>query len=113
MEAIKGYIVLTETVSGPEIVWRTGEGDETMPQIFESERAAQLEILDDLQDDILQFQHEEREWDEIHWPEDEYTVAEIEIDEEGNMIVKDDSQCLLTDGPVIMRTTLKSWRENL
>ena len=61
---------------------------------------------------MQEFLTHDREYEDIDWQHD-YTVAYIEIDEEGNMIVKDDSQCLLTDGPVIMRTTLQEWREQL
>ena len=93
MTAIKGYVVLTQTISSWELVWRTGEGEETLPEIYPTERAAQLEILDDLQDDIEQFKAGEREWDEIHWPDNEYMVAYIEISEDGKIVVKDDSEC--------------------
>ena len=52
MEATKGYTVLSDTISGQEMVWRTGEGDETMPEVLETERLAQLEIINDLEDQI-------------------------------------------------------------
>ena len=116
METIKGYAVLSETIGSPELVWRTVEGEQTLPQVFESERAAQLEILDDLQSDIEQFRSGEREWDEIHWP-DEYTVAQIEIAEDGSIVVYQQWDSLEVPDMVIketiIETTLKSWRENL
>ena len=116
MTEVKGYTVLTQVLSGWELMWRTTSEEsngEDFPQVFETERAAQLEILDDLQDDIEQFKAGEREWDEIHWPDNEYMVAYIEISEDGKIVVKDDSECLLTDGPTLIETTLQLWRAQL
>ena len=110
MTEVKGYCVLTQTISSWELVWRTGEGDETLPQVFETERAAQLEILDDLQSDIEQFKAEEREWDEIHWPENEYRVCKIEIDENGHMIVWDGPEMYMCR---VITTELADWRASL
>lgn len=110
MTEVKGYCVLTQTISSWELVWRTGEGDETLPQVFETERAAQLEILDDLQSDIEQFKAEEREWDEIHWPENEYRVCKIDIDENGHMIVWDGPEMYMCR---VITTELADWRASL
>ena len=113
MEKITGYCVLTECLHGSELVWRTcGIDDEDMPEIYDTERDAQVAIVDNQIEHMQEFLTHDREYEDIDWQHD-YTVAYIEIDEEGNMIVKDDSQCLLTDGPVIMRTTLQEWREQL
>ena len=110
MEAIKGYCVLTDTISGPELVWRTGEHKETMPEVFESERAAYLEILDDLQDGIEQFKEGVREWEEIHWPGDEYIIDKIIIYTDGEMMVYHGDD----DAPQpVLITSLTAWREGL
>lgn len=107
---LQGYTVLTETISGPELVWRTGEGEETLPEVFETERLAQLEIIADVEDDIEQFRDGEREWDEICWPENEYTVAKIVLCEDGEMMVYQGDD----DAPQpILITTLEAWRDGL
>ena len=113
MTAIKGYVVLTQVLSGWELMWRTTSEEsngEDFPQVFETERAAQLEILDDLQSDIEQFKAEEREWDEIHWPENEYRVCKIDIDENGHMIVWDGPEMYMCR---VITTELADWRASL
>jgi len=108
MEPIKGYVVLTNTLSGYELVWREGEGDQTMPQVFKTEKEAQLEMLDDLKRDISEFKEGSRQWDEIIWPVDEYEVAQIEITSDGKI-------CVWEQGNVwpVIETTLQQWRDNL
>jgi hypothetical protein len=112
MKITKGYCVLTECMGGSELVWRVLNEDGDYPEIYDTERDAQVAIVDNQIEHMQEFLTHDREYEDIDWQHD-YTVAYIEIDEEGNMIVKDDSQCLLTDGPVIMRTTLQEWREQL
>lgn len=115
MEAIKGYVVLTQTISGMELVWNVDEHPERMPQVFKTVRDTQLEILDDLMTDIGQFRDGEREWDEIYWPENEYYIAQIEISENGDMVVFEEQQ--LGSGVnirgTIIETTLEEWRKSL
>ena len=101
--------MLTETISGSELVWRTESDGEVLPQIFESEKAAQLEILDDLQSDIEQFCSGEREWEEIHWPGDEYVIAEIEISENGKLVVWQTDY----EYDKIIETSIELWRKSL
>ena len=113
MTAIKGYVVLTQVLSGWELVWRTTSEEsngEDFPQVFETERAAQLEILDDLQSDIEQFKDREREYEEISWPDSEYTVAKIVIYEDGEMMVYQGDD----DAPQpVFITSLDTWRKEL
>ena len=112
MTEVKGYTVLTQVLSGWELVWRTTSEEsngEDFPQVFETERDAQLEILDDLQSDIEQFKDEEREWDEIHWP-DEYMICKIDIDADGHMIVWDGDEKYLNR---VITTNLSEWRAQL
>jgi len=107
---LQGYCVLTNTISGTELVWRTGEGEETLPQVFETERLAQLEIIADVEDDIEQFRDGDRKFDQIHWPENEYTVAKIVLYEDGEMMVYQGDD----DAPQpVLLTTLQEWRDNL
>lgn len=121
METIKGWTVLTSTISGWELVWNTidttGEDDIVMPQVFKTERAAQLEILKDIEDDIHQFKEGEREWDEIHWPADEYSIVQIEIDADGKLTVFDESESIQIPDMVIkgtiIETSLSDWRKQL
>lgn len=117
MEAIKGYTVLTNTISSYELVWRTGEGDETMPEVFDTEKDAYKEIASDLISDLQQFMENEREWDEIHWPENEYMIAQIEIAEDGSIVVYQQWDSPEVPGMIIketiIETTLQEWRDNL
>lgn len=116
--SVKGWCVLTETISGQELVWRTGEGDKAMPVVFSTERAAQLEIVEDIQNDIDQFIDGERGYDEIH-QFSEYTVAEIEVDEQGVITVWSEGVSGGYEIPgvseihKIIEVSLKQWRENL
>jgi len=112
MEKIQGYCVLTECLSGSELVWRELREDGDYPEIYDTERDAQVAIVDNQIEHLQEFLTHDREYGDIDWAHD-YTVAYIEIDVDGNMTVKDDSQCLLTDGTVIMQTTLQQWRDNL
>jgi hypothetical protein len=112
---IKGWCVLTETISGPELVWNTidttGEEDVIMPEVFDTEKDAYKEIASDLITDLQQFMENEREWDEIRWPEDEYHVARILIDN-GQIEVWDDG--VSEDmRHMILETSLKEWQESL
>ena len=111
MKAIKGYCVLTDTLSGPELVWRIQEETEEVPQVFESEDAARKEIAGDIKDDLQEFIEGDRDWEEIHQMA-EYIIAEIEIDEDGRILVFETG----ISGDIrhgILETTLESWRENL
>ena len=113
MTEVKGYTVLTQVLSGWELVWRTTSEEsngEDFPQVFETERAAQLEILDDLQSDIEQFKHEEREWDEIHWPDNEYIVARIQIE---NGEIKVWTYGLDVEEHIVIETDIETWRKGL
>lgn len=111
MEYKTGWCVLTDTISGWELIWSTVEDDgEYTPQIFETERDAQLGIIEGIEEDISQFKTGQRKWEEILWP-DEYLVAQIEIFEDGSIHVWEDG--ILEDiRHGILDTTLQEWREN-
>ncbi len=114
MEAIKGYTVLTNTISGWELAWHTidtsGEDDVIMPEVFETERAAQLALIEDIEEHIRQFKDKERQWDEIMWPE-EYTIARIQIDEAGTLKVW--TYGLPVEEHIVIETTVEKWRNEL
>lgn len=103
---IKGYCVLTITISEYELVWRNEEfvGDEWVinPDIYSTERDAQLAIIEDIENDIYQFIDRERNFNDIH-QFGEYLVSEIEINGDV-MTIKE------MDNPVM---SLKQWRESL
>ena len=120
-KVIEGYCVLTNTISGYELIWNeiTGVADNeflVLPQVFQTERDAQLEILSDLEDDINQYRNNERDWDEIHWPDDEYMIAEIEI-KDGIIRVYDPAGGTLVakeySTAKIMEISLTDWRNSL
>lgn len=109
---IEGYTVLTKTLSGWELMWRVegseGREGETMPEVFTSERGAQLSIVDDLIDELNQFNEGDREWDEISWPGDEYMIVEIRIEATGQIWIKENGV-----NNIIMETNLTDWRKSL
>jgi hypothetical protein len=107
MKAIKGYCVLTNTISGQELVWSVEEPDNggIYPEVFLSEQEARTSMLDDLYVYIRQYKEGKRQWDEIIWPADEYEVCTIEIDENSNIVVWNDS------GDEVIVTTLDNWRK--
>ena len=108
---IEGWVVLIETISGPELVWRTEDSTGIWPDIYESERDAQFALIDEMEDDIQEFKERTREWDEIKWPQD-YRICKITIDRDELMEVWEDS--ISGDiGFTIIATTLTDWRENL
>lgn len=109
MKAIKGYCVLTNTISGQELVWSVEEPDNggIYPEVFLSEQEARARMLDDLYEYIRQYKEGERQWDEIIWPVDEYEVCTIEISEDGTLVVWTE------DGHPIIETTLDEWRKQL
>ncbi len=112
MEKQSGYAVMTATISGYELLWRViRENGEELPEVYEDEKAAQIAIIEDLEEDIQQFRDNERQWDEIHWP-DQYQVVHITIDEEGMIRLYDDSNCLLADGELIREISLEEWRKS-
>ena len=83
-----------------------------MPEIFPTERSAQMSILDDLEIEIEQYKNGKREWDEIHWPEDEYMIASISIDTDGWLSVWNEGESKLIRHSII-ETTLDEWRKSL
>lgn len=103
--------MLTNTIGGQELVWSVEEPDNggVWPEVFLSEQEARQSMIDDLYEDLRQYKDGEREWDEIIWPNDEYEVCEIQIDEHGNIIVWSRSEKYLNR---VISTTLQEWRAN-
>lgn len=84
MEAIQGWCIVENTMSGYEIVWRTGEYDATMPMILETEELVYKEIAENLIDQLQEFLDGDRELADTAFETMEQP-AEIEIDEQGIM----------------------------
>lgn len=113
MTPLTGYCVLTNTISGQELVWRVEEMGITLPEVYETELEAEKAIVNEQIDICQEFLSGDRVFDEMVWVNEEYSVAYITIDEDGNMKIHDDSACILSDGKVIMEMTLKQWRDGL
>lgn len=111
MSKITGYCILTNTISGYELVWSVEEPDNggEYPEVFLSEQEARQSMIDDLYEDLRQYREGTREWDEIKWPNEEYEVCPIEISEEGNIIVWSGSEKYLNR---VITTSLSDWRAN-
>lgn len=110
-QAIKGWCILTNTISGVELVWRYTSNELDYPLIYPTEHDAQKAIVDSIEDDIQEWKDSEREFDEIKWV-DEYQIAQIEVFEDGSLIVWEDG----VSGDVrhgIIETTLTDWRKSL
>ncbi len=108
---IKGYCVLTDTISGWELVWRIQEETNEMPQVFSTEKEARKEIAEDVISDLQEYIAGDRDWEEVHQV-NEYMVAEITIDADGKLIVWETGK----SGDIrdsIIETTLEEWRKGL
>lgn len=105
MGAIKGFCIVEDTLAGYDIVWRTGEGEETMPIIWKDEEAAWKEIAENIIDQLQEFIDGDRELADTAFETME-VPAEIEIDEEGNMVVH-----VPMGEP--MKMSIQSWQQSL
>lgn len=102
-EILQGWTVLAQMISGWELAWADIEEDGTAtPTVYDTERDAQLDIVDIIKDDIDQYIEGEREYEEIHRM-DEYCTCPIEI--------KDGIIILWNDG-VSREISLEEWRAN-
>ena len=109
MEKIQGYCVLTECMSGSELVWRELRENGDYPEIYDTERDAQVAIVDNQIEHLQEFLTHDREYEDIDWAHD-YTVAKIIIYTDGEMMVYQGDD----DAPQpVLLTTLQQWRDNL
>lgn len=97
----EGFIVLTDTLcQGLVPAWSTtNEQGEEVPLVYKTERAAFLEIIDEIEEHIRQFKMGERDFHSINFGEEE-SVAAVTVAENGDMTFE--------DGTVL---TLAQWRE--
>ena len=110
MEPIKGYTILTNTISGYELIWRVIDENGDYPEIYETELEAQKAIVQEQMDICQEFLSGDRKFDEMVWVNEEYIVAHISIQPSGEMLV-----WLGEEGAtdVIIETSLSDWRNNL
>jgi len=105
----QGYCILTMCLSGPELVWRTLTEEGDYPEIHDTERDAQVAIVDNQIEHMQEFLTHDREYNDIDWQHD-YEVAKIILYEDGELMVyHGDDEC----PQPILETTLSEWRENL
>ena len=110
---ITGYCILTETISGFELIEHSTDSDtnENEPIVYETELQAQKEIADTMITQLQQFIDDERGYDEVDWEPQDVT-AKIQIDVDGNITVWQEG----VTGDFrhgILETTLQEWRESL
>ena len=116
MERITGYCVLTSTISGWELVWRTISEDsdgEDVPEIYDTELDAQKAIAQEQIDICNEFLSGDRQWDEMIWVNEEYTIANISIDEEEWMEVWDTGEVTPDRKHMIIAQSLTEWKNGL
>lgn len=105
----KGYTVLTNTISGWELSWGTEKlfSDERriMPDIYSNEALCKAEIAGIIVDQLNGWISGRRDQDEVEGTEN-YYIAGIEIDEQGNIRVYDQ-----TDDTDIIVTTFSEWQK--
>ncbi len=105
----KGYTCLTNMAYGQDLVWQYQEtpDSEVWPDIYETELECRKEMIDEVVLHLEQFIAGDREYDEIVWPENEYEVVSIEIDQ------NDVIWCWNEQGNEVYVKSLKDWREGL
>ena len=106
MKTIKGWTAITDTISGPELIWKVEDTGQYMPDIYNTEKDVQKSIAYDLIQQLEQFIDDEREYDEVDWELQDHPV-EIEIDPNGNIVVWDST------GMPILETTLENWKASI
>jgi hypothetical protein len=96
-------------MSGSELVWRELRENGDYPEIYDTERDAQVAIVDNQIEHLQEFLTHDREYEDIDWAHD-YTVAKIIIYTDGEMMVYQGDD----DAPQpVLLTTLQQWRDNL
>jgi len=108
----QGFVVITPTLcQGDVMAWSVDEeGKELMPDVFDTIKDAQLEMLDTLEEHIRQFKSGEREWENIDFDFGGEYIAEYFEYDDGTICVYD-----LDHGGMnapIIETTLQEWRAN-
>lgn len=98
--------MINHTLSGPALWTISEQIGPVYPQIYLSEREAQMAIVEDIEDDMQEFRDGDRDYDDIH-QFTEYQACEIYMDEVEGLVVWDN------DGNELISTTLKIWREQL
>lgn len=106
MENMKGYTVLTNTVSGWELAWKVEDGDSYMPDIYNSIKEARKAIADILITQLQEYQDDERDWDQIDYDIDNiYCIAQIGVYE--------DEIRLIEPGGSEWTLSLTEWRASI
>lgn len=91
------------------MVWRELRENGDYPEIYDTERDAQVAIVDNQIEHLQEFLTHDREYEDIDWAHD-YTVAKIIIYTDGEMMVYQGDD----DAPQpVLLTTLQQWRDNL
>ncbi len=85
----KKYAVFTDTLCQGTIPCGMVHDENGMISwlVFDTEREAQLDIIDDIEEHIRQFRNEEREFNEIAF--DDLFVVEVDLHEDGALSTAD------------------------
>ena len=108
---MEGWCHIVDTVcQGPEISWKTGEGDNTLPVLWATQEEARKELIQEYIYHLESYIDGHRDWDSTDTAGPEDYVAYCKISADGTMeVYEDDSQYTI----IVMKTTLKEWREGL